>query len=152
MKNKSLIIFSAIGLVVLIIIGVFVFISGKKSAAPVVQTPPEEVVSAMKPEEIGLTLSASADHRKVILEVAKTVGISKLNYDLTYVKKGDIPVGVMGEPKVTEGQTVRQEVVLGTCSDVCHYDEDVSNIKLTLKVTKTDGTVSQVEKILELAE
>jgi hypothetical protein len=151
MKNKSLIIFSAIGLIALIIIGVFVF-SGKKSATPVVQTPPEEVVSTMKPEEIGLTLSASADHKKVILEVAKTVGISKLNYDLTYVKKGDIPVGVMGEPKVTEGQAVKQEIVLGTCSDVCHYDEDVSNIKLTLKVTKTDGTVSQVEKALELAK
>jgi len=151
MKNKSLIIFSAIGLAILIIIGIFIF--GKKTAAPIVQVSPEEVVSAMKPEEIGLTLTASADNKKIILEVTNTKGIAKLDYELSYIKKGDIPVGVIGQPVIkSEGQAVRQEIVLGTCSDVCHYDENVSNIKLTLKVTKTDGTISQVEKALELAK
>ena len=154
MKSKKLFIFLIIGLAVLVGLGVFVLSSGKKmTAVPVVQTPPEEVVSTMKPEDIGLSLTASADNKKVILEVANTKGISKLDYELSYTKKGDIPVGVIGQPVIkAEGQAVRQEIVLGTCSDVCHYDVGVSNIKLILKVAKTDGTTSQVEKALELEQ
>jgi len=97
-------------------------------------------------------LTASADNHKLILGVAKTTGINKLDYELDYTKKGDIPVGVIGQPTIKPGQPVRQEIVLGTCSDVCHYDEGVSNIKLTLKVTKADGSVSQTEKTLELSK
>jgi hypothetical protein len=151
MKNKNLIIYIAIGLVILIGLVAFVFF-GKKAASSVAQNSPEEVVSTMKPEEIGLTLTASSDNHKLILQIAKTANISKLDYELDYTKKGDIPTGVIGNPQVKSGQQFKQEIILGTCSDVCHYDQDVSNIKLVVKVTKTDGTVAQVEKTLELSE
>lgn len=152
MKNKNLIIFVAIGLAVLISGGLLLFSSNKKAVpAPVAQVPPEEVVSIMKPEEIGLTLTASPDNRKIILEVANTKDISGLDYELSYTSKGDIPRGVIGHIDVKQaGKSARQEITLGTCSDVCHYDQDVSNIKLILKVAKTDGTTSQVEKSLSL--
>jgi hypothetical protein len=151
MKNKNLIIYLIVGLVIIIGAAAFVFF-GKKASSSVAQNSPEEVVSTMKPEEIGLTLTASDDNHKLILEIAKTANISKLDYELDYTKKGDIPTGVIGNPQVNSGQPFRQEIVLGTCSDVCHYDQDVSNIKLIIKVTKTDGTVSQVEKTFELKE
>jgi len=152
MKNKNSII--ALIVIAVLIVGALAFFAFNKKApvAQVEQVPSEEKVTTISPEEIGLSLTASADNHKLILGVAKTTGINKLDYELDYTKKGDIPVGVIGQPTIKPGQPVRQEIVLGTCSDVCHYDEGVSNIKLTLKVTKADGSVSQTEKTLELSK
>ena len=125
--------------------------SNKKAEQVAEQAPAEEQVSVIKPEEIGLTLTAASGNRKIILEVENTEGLVGLDYELSYTSKGDIPRGVIGHIDIKEeGISVRQEITLGTCSDVCHYDEDVSSIKLILKVAKTDGSVSQVEKSLEL--
>jgi len=152
MKNKNLIIFLVVGLVVLI--GGFLVLSFSKKAAPVQEVqeiPAEEKISVIRPEEIGLVLSATSDNRKVILEVTNTQGLSGLDYELSYTSKGDIPRGVIGHLGIPQaGKSVKQEITLGTCSDVCHYDQDVSNIKLILKVTKADGSTSQVEKSLAL--
>ncbi len=150
MKNKNLIIGVVALLVVLIIGGIFVLSSGKKAAPIVVdQTPAEEKVTTIKPEDIGLTLTESADLKKVIMEVANTNGISSLDYQLSYTSKGNIPRGAIGHIDIKiAGKPVTQEITLGTCSDVCHYDQDVTNIQLILKVTKTDGITSQAEKSL----
>jgi len=153
MSNKKLITFSVIGVIVLIVLGVLVFTLGKKAPAPVVQVPSEEVISTMKPEEIGLSLTASSDNKKVIFEITNTKDILSLDYELSYTSKGDIPRGAIGHIDIKQaGKKVSQEIPLGTCSDVCHYDQDVSNVKLILKVAKMDGTASQVEKSLELAQ
>ncbi|PIZ98072.1 MAG: hypothetical protein COX78_03885, partial [Candidatus Levybacteria bacterium CG_4_10_14_0_2_um_filter_35_8] len=59
--------------------------------------------------------------------------------------------GAIGHVDIKEpGQSVNQEIVLGTCSDVCHYDQDVKSVKLVVKVTKTDGKVFQAEEKLDL--
>lgn len=151
MKNRKLIIFLVIGLVVLIGGGFLVMSSNKKAEPPQEQAPVEEQISVIKPEEIGLTLTASKDNRKVILEVANTQSLTGLDYELSYTSKGDISRGVIGHIDIkVVGKPVTQEITLGTCSDVCHYDENVSDIKLILKVAKTDGTISQVEKSLEI--
>jgi hypothetical protein len=151
MKYKNWTIFTAIGLAVLIGAGALFLSSSKKAVpAPIAQVSPEEIVSTMEPEEIGLTLTTSSDNKKVILGVANTKGISALDYELSYTSKGDIPRGVIGHIDIEQaGKKILQEITLGTCSDVCHYDEDVSDIKLILKVSKTDGTTSQVKKSLE---
>lgn len=151
MRNKNLIV-GLVGVAVVVIVGILVLSSDKKAEpVQVEQTPVEEQVSTIKPEDIGLSLTASSDGRKVILEVKKTEGLAGLDYELSYTSKGDIPRGVIGHIGIPEeGKSVRQEITLGTCSDVCHYDEDVSDIKLILKVTKTDGTISQTEESLEL--
>ncbi len=151
MKNKKLIAFLVIAVIILIGGGIFIISSNKKPASvPIAQAPSEETVSIMKPEEIGLTLTASADNKRVILGVAKTDGISGLDYELSYTSKGDVPRGVIGHIDIKQtGKIVKQEITLGTCSDVCHYDEEVSNIKLVLKVAKTNGTTSQIEESLE---
>lgn len=151
MKNKRLAILT-IGIIVLIGGGTLVLSSGKKAVpAPVVQVPSEETVSVMKPEEIGLSLTASSDNKKVIFEVTNTKDILGLDYELSYISKGDIPRGAIGHIDIKQaGKRILQEIPLGTCSDVCHYDQNVSNIKLILKVVKTDNSTSQVEKSLEL--
>jgi len=138
---------------ILIAIGAFIFFSKKTTPAPVAQTPSEETVLTINPEEIGLSLAASADNKKVILQVNNTTDISGLDYELSYTSKGDIPRGVIGHIEVKQaGKKVTQEITLGTCSDVCHYDQDVSNIKLILKVTKMDGTTSQTQESLKLEQ
>lgn len=152
MKNKNLVILLAVGVIALAVVGFLVF-SKKKAPAAVVQAPVEETVSMMKPEEIGLTLTSSAGDKEVVFKVSNTKNISAIDYELDYTSKGDIPRGAMGQITITQpGVKVSKRITLGTCSDVCHYDQDVSNIKLILKVAKTDGTTSQVEKSLELAK
>lgn len=153
MKNKNLMISIVVGLAVLIGAGILILFFGKKTPAPVAQAPVEEVVSTMKPEEIGLSLTASSDNKKVIFEVTNTKNIAGIDYELDYTSKGNIPRGVIGHIDIKQaGKTISQEITLGTCSDVCHYDQDVANIKLILKVAKTDGSTSQVEKTLTLAQ
>ena len=150
MNNKKLMTILIIGLIVLV--GGFLVLSGNKKAEPdVAQAPLEEQITVIKPEDIGLVLTASSDNRKVIFEVKNTEGLASLDYELSYISKGDIPRGAIGHIDIKEeGKSVRQEIPLGTCSDVCHFDEDVSDINLILKVSKTDGTTSQVEQSLEL--
>lgn len=151
MKNKQIIIISIVIAVVVVGAVVYFLFFNKKTSGPVVQAPVDEEIITIQPEEIGLSLAASADNRKVILQVANTKGIVSLDYELSYTSKGDIPRGVIGNIDIkVPGNPVKQEIVLGTCSDVCHYDEDVSDVKLILKVVKTDGTTSQVEKSLDL--
>lgn len=151
-NNKKLIMFGIIGLVVLIGAGVLVLSSNKKPPEPVAlepEAPVEEAVNTLSPEGIGLVLTSTLNNKKVIMEIINVADISSLDYELSYKAKGNIPRGAIGHVDV-KGKPVKQEIVLGTCSDVCHYDQEVSDIKLILKVVKTDNKVYSVEKSLEL--
>ena len=152
MKNKNLI----IGLVVLVIVlvgGYFLFV--KKSAQqtePTAAVPAQEEVMALTSQDIGLTLTASVDKHKVTMEVAKTSDLTSLDYELAYTSTGGIPRGVLGniDATKTKGATIKKDMLLGTCSDVCHYDQGVTSVNLTLKVTKTDGKIYSVVQSLPL--
>jgi len=154
MKNKKVIIGIVVFvLIVLLGIGFFVLSSNKDTPEQVAveeETPIEETVNILSPEEIGLVLTKTLDNTKVIMEIGKTDNILSLEYELSYLAKGDIPRGAIGniENKV-KGKSIKQEIVLGTCSDVCHYDEDVSDVKLIVRVTKLDNTVYSVEETLD---
>lgn len=145
-NNRNLIIIAAIVIVVLLIGGIFVLAS-KKSAKPAVPAAQSEEILTLSPLDIGLSLTMGNDSRRVIMEITKTEGVTSLEYQLSYTSKGDIPRGVIGTAEA-KGNTIKKEIILGTCSDVCHYDQDVSDIKIILKLTKTDGKVYQVEKSL----
>lgn len=153
MKNKNIVIIIALVCLIILASGGFFVLSSKKTStipAPTIEPQSiEEVVTTLSAEDIGLNLKTAQGNQKVIMEILNTNDISSLDYELSYASKGDIPRGAIGHLDVkTKGQPVRQEIVLGTCSDVCHYDQEVSNIKLTLKVNKTDGNVYSVEKSL----
>lgn len=148
-KNKNLLIGTAVLVVILILGGVFL-VFNKKSAPSQTANIEEQIVETLKPEEIGLTLERSADGNKVIMEISNTEDITAVEYELSYLSTGDIPRGAIGQAMVkSPRQVIRQEITLGTCSDVCHYDKDISDIKLVVKVTKTDGKIYQIEKTLE---
>jgi hypothetical protein len=102
--------------------------------------PSEVPIPTITAEDLGLTLEAGPAKRTVILTVAKTEGISAIEYELSYTAKDDIPRGAIGSLDLKK-KPVSKEITLGTCSDVCHYDTDVKDIKIVLKITKEDGSV-----------
>ena len=149
MKNQKVIVGIA-GVLLILIVGYFL-IFNKSTKEPVVAEPQvaeEETILTLSPEEIGLTLTAIENYKKVVMEITNTSGLSSLEYELSYTSKGDIPRGVLGTIDVKSNKPIKHEIVLGTCSDVCHYDQEVSNIKVILKVTKSDNKVYQSEKTL----
>ncbi len=151
MKNQKLVIFGALILVVVLIGGFLVFSPKKENLNSSEITNPEQVemsIPTMDPEEIGLSLTISEDERIVTLGLTKLEGLSAIDYELSYLSKGDIPRGVIGHIDIKSQKTINEPIRLGTCSDVCHYDEDVSDIKIILKITKKDKSTAQVEKSL----
>jgi hypothetical protein len=150
MKNQKVII--GIAGVLLVLVAGYFLVFNKSTKESVVAEPQtsEEKILTLSPEEIGLTLTAIESNRKVLMEIANTSDVVSLEYELSYTSKGDIPRGVLGTIDIkSKNKPIEHEIVLGTCSDVCHYDEDVSNIKVILKVTKSDNKVYQSEKTLE---
>lgn len=147
LKDKKIL--GAIAAVVLIIVAVGAyFVFSKNSSNTAGSGQEEEQILTMSPDEIGLSIVMSDDGKKVIMRVDKVEGIKSLEYQLSYTSEGDIPRGAIGNVEVT-GEPIEKEIVLGTCSDVCHYDENVKDVKIIVKVTKEDGKVYQVEKGLD---
>lgn len=156
MRNKKLIIVLGVFIVLVLAGGGYYLLSRKTtvpvsttSATPQVQDVSEQAILTLTPSDIGLSLTANSNTTKVTMVLTKTSDISTLDYQLSYTAKGNIPRGIIGQVTVKPGKTVSQEITLGTCSDVCHYDQNVSGINLVLKVTKTDGKTYQVEKSLD---
>jgi len=152
LKNKKILI-PLVAIIVFVLIGggVYLFNARRNSSAPTDIQPTIEVIPTIIPSEIGLSLKASADGKKVIMTITNTKDITGVDYELSYTAKGNIPRGAIGHVDIKEpGQSVNQEIVLGTCSDVCHYDQDVKSVKLVVKITKTDGKVYQAEEKLDL--
>ena len=152
LKNRNLLIVGGIGLVLIIAVAGFILFSGKPSnQAQNAQTalPTQVPVPTLAPDAIGLTLVESSDMHKATMKIANTQDIASVDYQLSYnamVSGQQVPRGTIGHVDVkTPGQPISQDMVLGTCSDVCHYDSGITDIKLVVKVTKTDGKIYQVE-------
>jgi hypothetical protein len=83
------------------------------------------------------------------MTITKTSDISSVDYQLTYtaiVTGEPVARGTIGHVDVkNKGQEISQAMVFGTCSDVCHYDAGITDVKLIVKVTKTDGKIYQAE-------
>ena len=155
LRNKKLLIVGGVVLILIVVVIGFVLLSGKFSnQTQNTQTvlPTQVPIPTLAPESIGLTLTESADMHKATMKIANTQDISSVDYQLSYnaqVSGQQVPRGTIGHVDVkTPGQTVSQDMVLGTCSDVCHYDTGITDIKIIVKVTKTDGKIYQVEKSL----
>ncbi len=150
-KDKKILIAIIAGLVVVIAVVLF-FVFGRGSSSQTTQNQEEEamqVIPTIEPEEIGFDLTAGKEGKTVILEVAKTTGLEVVEYTLSYLDDEGIERGAYGQLDLDETPAIK-EITLGTCSDVCHYDEGVESVNIVLKITKTNGKVYQLEKTLEL--
>jgi len=156
LENRKVVI--TIGIVLLLVIfGIIIFIAPKflnpASNQQIPVQPTEVPILTLSPDEIGLILSEDAAGQNAIIEVDNTTGIMAISFELSYIGKPDagteaVPRGAVGELDLTKSPAIKK-VPFGTCSDVCHYDSDISEVKIVLKVTKDDGTIYQVTKTLE---
>jgi hypothetical protein len=139
-------------IVLLLLVGGYFFLFNKQGSS---ETPSDDSTSSVPiptitAEDLGLTLEPGSGGKTVIVTVTKPEGIDAIEYDLSYTSEGDIPRGAIGQLDVTK-KPVRKEITLGTCSDTCHYDKGVKDIKIVLKITK-DGKTYQSEKKLASVE
>ncbi len=155
-KNKMLVIGVVVVAVALIGGGAYMLL-GKQQAPSTANVPSTQQtanVPSLAPSDIGMSLAVTRNGESVTMTVAKLDGITALDYEVTYTASSNgnnVPRGVIGHIDVKPGQsTINQEVVLGTCSDVCHYDNVVSPVKFSVKVTKSDGKVYEVDQSINL--
>ncbi len=154
-KNRNLSI--AVVVIVLAVLAGLVFIirSSNKSANQQTNQAPtatDQPVLKIAAADLGITLTAGSGKKTAILAVADTQDIVSLDYELSYmatVNGAQVARGAIGHIDIkTKGTPVKQEITLGTCSDVCHYDVGVTDIKVTLKINKTDGKTYQADLTL----
>ncbi len=153
LKNKKAVI--AAGIVVLILIfGLVLFlVSSKGSNSTTDQTanaePSQIPILILQPADIGLSFVPDSNMQKGTMTITKTSDITSVDYQLTYtaiVTGEPVARGTIGHVDVkTKGQEISQQMVFGTCSDVCHYDKGIADVKLIVKVTKTGGKIYQAE-------
>jgi hypothetical protein len=156
LKDKRVLIAAGVAVLALALIvgGVFMLLKGSNNATSDQQaaSPTEVPVLALQPADIGLVLTAASNMQRATMKITKTDDITSVDYQLSYnaeVAGQSIPRGTIGHADVkTPGKVISQDMVFGTCSDVCHYDTGITEIKLIVKVTKTDGKVYQVEQSL----
>ena len=152
LKNKPLLIISGVILIV-VVFGGLIFFRGSQgqNGANSDVFPTEIPIPTIAPEELGVSLTEGKPGKTVILTVRNTQGISAIDYELSYTAKDDIPRGAIGSLDLKK-KPATKEITLGTCSDVCHYDEDVKDVKILLKVTKEDGNIYSSTAFLETSE
>jgi len=158
LKNRKVVIASGIVLL-LVILGIIVFAVFTRSANQSQNQqqanvqPTEAPVPTLPPDAIGLSLTEDAAGQNAIIEVDKTQGITAISFELNYTGKPSsgtqaVARGAVGDLDLTKSPEIKK-IPFGTCSDVCHYDSDISGVKVILKVTKADGKIYQVTKSLE---
>lgn len=155
MKNRNVIIGVAVLIAIILLFGAYYLFSVRTAPKPAVVVPQAspEVIPTIIPEDLGLTLTARSDKRAIKFEITNIKDIASLDYEISYVAKGNIPRGAIGhiEVKPTDKKIETNYIELGTCSSgKCKYDEGVSRVSLILKITKTNGKVYQAEQSLEL--
>lgn len=147
MNRKYLLIAGAI---LLVLVGGYFLFFANKSSDESTPTITEQNIPTISAESIGLSLKPGSDGKRVVMTVTKTDDLDSLDYELSYTSKGGIPRGALGHIDIKKGQTATADIYLGTCSNVCHPDTDVKDIKVVVKVNKSDGKVYQAEAKTEL--
>ena len=126
----------------------------------------EPTIGTMQPSDIGLQMVLRDDEKAIKFTADKLDGIKTLEWNFTY--QADIPLEDQTADNV--GSKVTQEFgsdspvdvegkssydsqfrELGTCSSgTCRYDTGLTSVQLVMKVTKTDGSVYQIQDSINL--
>lgn len=114
-----------------------------------------EGLPILSPEDVGMVVTVRKDKKALMFELTKANGIKSVEYTIEYeadVEGERANQGILGIMNIAEdGITKTDFREFGTCSaGRCRYDDVISDIKITLKVIKSDGKEYQVEKIVKL--
>lgn len=164
-KNRTVQI--ALGVVVLILVGLGVFFLFANNTSEEVEDGSSAVetrVETVTADEIGLTLEMKPDGKQIKFKIAEATGVDIIEYEMTYEADASaeeqsqggedrVQRGITGESQVDIGETSYESewLDLGSCSrNICKYDTGVESIDITLKLTKSNGDILQVEDTIEL--
>ncbi len=147
--------------VVLVVLGggSFLFLASKNNQSTQDQTVSDNTVQNLSPSAIGLKLEASSDDKKVRFTIANAAGIKSIEYELTYDADStaqeqsegaeeQVQRGITGQANISSGKSSYQSswLILGSQSaNVVRYDKGVKGVAITLKITKSDNKVYQVQ-------
>ena len=151
LKNRKFQIAGIAIVALVVLLAVFVAFKNTNLSSQKINTnilPTEIPIPTISPDELGLTIEAGPKGQTVIVTVANITGISAIEYELQYLAEGSLPRGAIGQIDL-DNSPASKEITLGSCSDVCHYDKNVSDIKVVLKITKDDGSVFQSSATLD---
>lgn len=163
-KNRSVQIIAGVVLLLVIAVGGYYLVAGSKSKPVEDQTTDGTVVQSLSPAEIGLSLEASSDKKRVKFKIAKASDIKAIEYELTYEADstkqeisdgGDARVqrGITGDASIDQGASTYESdfLVLGSESaNTVRYDTGVKSVSITLKITKNGNKIYQVQDKLNL--
>lgn len=163
LKKKNVQVIVGVVLLLLIAGGAYFVIANNKQKPVEDQTVEENLVQTLSPKDIGLTMEASPDKKRVKFKITKADDIKSIEYELTYeadstkqeiADGGDARVqrGITGEANVNGKSSYESDfLVLGSESaNTIRYDTGVKSVNITLKLTKTNGKVYQVQDKLDL--
>ena len=79
----------------------------------------------------GLLISPKirSDRQALIVTFSNLQKVNNVTYTLTYQTNGE-DQGVSGTLDSSSGSSVTRELLFGTCSDVCRYHPNISDMKL----------------------
>jgi len=160
MKNKNVLIIGSIILVLfLIVVGYFFYSRNSASQKQAEQTQQDQqqndIVPTLTPDAIGLVITIRDDKNAMKFDITNASDITHIEYAIAYtaqLQDQQVSQGLTGE--IANDNSDKKIGVgyreFGTCSKgVCRYDTVISPIKVTLKVTKRDGKVYDVEKTID---
>jgi FtsZ-interacting cell division protein ZipA len=161
-KHGTKIIIVVVIVVVLLAAGFFL-VSKNSSQTTQDQTVTDNSVQTLSPSDIGLKLEASPDKHKVRYTISNSSDIKSIEYELTYNANAtaqeqsegadqQVQRGITGTADVKSGSSYQSSwLILGSQSaNVVRYDTGVKSVSITLKITKSDNKVYQVQDKINL--
>lgn len=81
----------------------------------------------------GLVVSPKfrSDRQALVLTLSNLQKVKNVTYTLMYQTNG-VDQGVGGSLDSSSGPSVTRELLFGTCSDVCRYHSNITNMKLEI--------------------
>ena len=164
LKKHSTSIFVGVIILIIVVIGVVVLVNRNSQKAAQEATVIDNSVQTLSPSAIGLKLEASSDKKEIRFSISKASDIKDIEYELTYDANSTaaersegsdarVQRGITGQESIQAGSSNYQSswLILGSQSaNVVRYDTGVKSVSITLKITKTDNKVYQVQDSLNL--
>jgi len=164
LKSRSFQIILGIIILAAIGIGGYFYIAGSNNTQNTQDQLPSsnDNVQTLSPSSIGLKLEASSDDKKVRFTITDASDIKSIEYELTYNANSTAEEQSEGaQARVQRGITGQENVSLGSSSytsswlilgsqsaNMVRYDTGVTGVNITLKITKTDNKIYQVQDSL----
>jgi len=163
-KNKTIVIIIVVVVLVILGGGGYLVFSNKSTPTTQDETVNDNSVQVISPSSIGLKLEASSDNHKVRFTIANASDIKSIEYELTYNANStaeeksegadaQVQRGITGTENISSGSSSYQStwLILGSqSSNIVRYDTGVKAVAITLKITKTNGKVYQVQDNINL--